>query len=216
MRDIQVTPGLRSPGLAILREMRTTPPPLVDFGALFPELAAQRTTALRLHPQRADGLAAEASKMGGAIVWPPGEPWPRCASPYCGCGGGRLVTVLQLGREDAPRLPFPEGTDLFQMGRRFCPRRNPRRDLPLTVRPCGRRPHWTPYPPPLDALSALARIDAQLRQLVECGKASGPLAVSKPARSAPPVGTGAERRDQRSMRPRGSERVSSAARGRGR
>lgn len=100
--------------------MRTTPPPPVDYASLFPELSALRTTTLRLHPRRAEGLAAEASKIGGAIVWPAGERWPHCGSSGCGCGGGPLVVVMQLRRADAPRMPFPEGTDVFQL--LWCPR----------------------------------------------------------------------------------------------
>ncbi len=66
----------------------------------------------------------------------------------------------------------------------------------------------------------LARIDAQLRQLVEHGKVRGPLAVAKPAASAMHASAGAERRGHRQAASAGRPKtarhaVSSAPRTRG-
>jgi hypothetical protein len=48
------------------------------------------------------------------VLWPAREPWPECdrhSSPF--------VAVLQLRSDDFPEMPFPAGTDLFQL--LWCP-----------------------------------------------------------------------------------------------
>jgi hypothetical protein len=45
---------------------------------LFPELAAHRATATRLHP-RLGAPSATDSSVGGPLLWPVDEPWPVCA-----------------------------------------------------------------------------------------------------------------------------------------
>ncbi|WP_432969315.1 hypothetical protein [Dactylosporangium sp. CA-233914] len=47
----------------------------------FPELAAYARTATRLRPLPGPVSAAE-SHIGGPLLWPAGEPWPVCDTPY--------------------------------------------------------------------------------------------------------------------------------------
>ncbi|MFC0435675.1 GNAT family N-acetyltransferase [Kutzneria buriramensis] len=88
--------------------MRTTPPRPVDVAAVFPELAAYRRDAVRLHPRRGRPSAWESS-MGGPMVWP-AEPWPHCATHEA-----PLVPILQIFERQVPELPFPHGTDVLQV-----------------------------------------------------------------------------------------------------
>lgn len=88
---------------------RTTPPRPFDVEALFPELAALRRAATRLHPRRGVPTAADSS-VGGPMLWPAGEPWPVCTVPH-----HPLLGVAQLYRRDVPGLPFPEEGDLLQV-----------------------------------------------------------------------------------------------------
>ncbi|MCE9545079.1 MAG: DUF1963 domain-containing protein [Planctomycetia bacterium] len=81
----------------------------------FPELAAKAATSIRLHPRYGEEPAVDASKIGGTFLWPLEEPWPTCSAH-----GIPLVTVLQLRAADFPEMPFPSGTDLFQV--LWCPR----------------------------------------------------------------------------------------------
>jgi len=89
---------------------RTTRPPWCDVEEQFPFLAGTARTAIRLHPSRATGLPPDVSKIGGAIVWPSGEPYPVC--PATGC---RAVPVLQVLKQDVPGVEFPEGANLLQV-----------------------------------------------------------------------------------------------------
>ncbi|MEV4559308.1 DUF1963 domain-containing protein [Kitasatospora sp. NPDC049285] len=106
--------------------VRTTPPRPVDVEELFPELAAYRVNAVRLHPRRGEPGERESS-VGGPVVWPRGEAWPRCEeehpgagyAPPEGAGAIPLVPVVQLFAADAPELPFPAGTDVVQV--LWCP-----------------------------------------------------------------------------------------------
>lgn len=91
-------------------ERRTTPEPSVAVETIVPELAGWAKTAVVLHPRFGPEPAPDASKLGGAFVWPAREPWPECkthAIPY--------VTALQLRSEDFPEMAFPAETDLFQL-----------------------------------------------------------------------------------------------------
>lgn len=99
--------------------MRTTRPAPLDYTSVFPELADAWRTTIRLHPRPGVGVLADRSKMGSPIVWPEAEAWPRCTSAECDCGGGALVPVLQLRREDVLPMRFPDDTDLFQL--LWCP-----------------------------------------------------------------------------------------------
>ncbi|MFD0851162.1 DUF1963 domain-containing protein [Actinomadura adrarensis] len=105
----------------------TTPPMPLDMGRTFPELAEMARTTVRLHPRRGTPGRGDSS-MGGPLLWPRDEQWPRCAQfdqhdsfsdidlptdPL------PLVPVLQLYASDVPELPFPQGTDLCQV--LWCP-----------------------------------------------------------------------------------------------
>src|SRR5262245_40812923 len=104
---------------------RTTPSRPVDVEALFPEVAAYRREATRLHPRQGEPGIRDSS-VGGPLLWPAHEPWPHCldAHPKIGfdpqpLGPVPLVPVLQLYAADVPDLPFPPGTDLLQL--LWCP-----------------------------------------------------------------------------------------------
>ncbi|MET9571178.1 hypothetical protein ACFYNW_04640 [Streptomyces virginiae] len=95
----------------------TTPPRPLDVEALFPGLAAHRTTATRLHP-RAGSPTARDSHVGGPLLWPAGEPWPVCDEPHR--HSGPLLAVAQLYTRDVPDLAAgPDGCDLLQV--LWCP-----------------------------------------------------------------------------------------------
>ena len=91
---------------------RTTPPRPIDVEARFPELAAYRRDAVRLHPRRGKP-GAQDSSVGGPMLWPSDEPWPQCEDEHLGTP---YVPVLQLF---LPELPFPTGTDVLQV--LWCP-----------------------------------------------------------------------------------------------
>jgi hypothetical protein len=103
----------------------TTPPSPINVEQAFPELAAYRKVAMRLHPRPGSPGVADSS-MGGQLLWPAGEPWPVCSG---GDGDHRwygpapeavpLVPVLQLYARDVPTLPFVDGTDVLQV--LWCP-----------------------------------------------------------------------------------------------
>jgi hypothetical protein len=63
---------------------------------------------------RAGEAAPDASKIGGAFLWPEGQHFPRCEEHDMS-----FVPIAQLRREDVPPIPFPTGTDLFQL--LWCP-----------------------------------------------------------------------------------------------
>ncbi|MFJ6944970.1 DUF1963 domain-containing protein [Streptomyces wuyuanensis] len=116
--------------------IRTTPPRPVDVETLFPEVAAYRKEAIRLHP-RAGRPGVLDSSVGGPLLWPAGEPWPHCDDDHPetgrapdGPGPRPMVPVLQLLASDVPGLPFPEGTDVLQL--LWCP--------------FDHKPHHTPRP----------------------------------------------------------------------
>ena len=94
----------------------TTPPRPADLLAVIPEAKVQRKAAVRLHPRYSDEPGPEASKLGGAILWPAAEAWPvseRFKTPF--------VPVLQLMAEDCPsQVKFKPGADVLQL--LWCPR----------------------------------------------------------------------------------------------
>jgi len=89
----------------------TTPPREFDLLKEFPELKALARVTHRLHPRFSDEPAADLSKLGGAIAWPDGEPWPTCDEfkiPY--------QPVLHLLADDCPtQVKFKPGTDVLQL-----------------------------------------------------------------------------------------------------
>ncbi|WP_201294962.1 MULTISPECIES: DUF1963 domain-containing protein [unclassified Nocardiopsis] len=104
---------------------RHTPPRPVDVEGLFPELVPLRREAVRLHPRAGDPSFRDSS-VGGPLLWPADAPWPVCAEEHEDMGygappedGASLVPVVQVHREDAPGVPFPEGRDLLQV--LWCP-----------------------------------------------------------------------------------------------
>lgn len=72
---------------------RTTPPRPLDMAAERPELAERMRTATRLHP-RPGVPAVHESSVGGPLLWPADEPWPRCDPAYRPCG--RLTTLEDI------------------------------------------------------------------------------------------------------------------------
>ncbi|MER5687545.1 DUF1963 domain-containing protein [Streptomyces sp. NPDC002205] len=104
---------------------RTTPPRPLDVEALFPEVIVHRRDAVRLHP-RVGNPSARESSLGGPLLWPRAQPWPRCDDDHPrtalsppGVESIPLVPVLQLFAADVPELPFPTGMDLLQV--LWCP-----------------------------------------------------------------------------------------------
>ncbi|MFJ7997399.1 DUF1963 domain-containing protein [Streptomyces sp. NPDC096310] len=103
---------------------RTTPPRPLDVEALFPEVAAFRKAAVRLHP-RLGAPCARDSSLGGPLLWPRAQPWPHCEDdhPHTRYAPTEipvpLVPVLQLFATDVPDLVFPAGTDVLQV--LWCP-----------------------------------------------------------------------------------------------
>jgi hypothetical protein len=70
---------------------------------------------VRLHPRYGTEPDPDASKLGGAFLWPRGEPWP-----VCELHGIPYVTGLQLRADDCPAVKFRPGADLLQL--LWCPR----------------------------------------------------------------------------------------------
>jgi hypothetical protein len=60
---------------------RTTPPRPADVSAQFPELAGMTRTAVRLHPVPGKPTVHDSS-VGGPLLWPADEPWPRFEPPH--------------------------------------------------------------------------------------------------------------------------------------
>jgi Domain of unknown function (DUF1963) len=105
--------------------MHTTPPRPVDVEAFLPGIERHRVKAVRLHP-RSGNPGARESSLGGPMLWPADEAWPRCddAHPHTRFkpdrdGNLALVPVAQLFAADVPELPFPPGTDVLQVV--WCP-----------------------------------------------------------------------------------------------
>ena len=123
--------------------MTRTPPRPVDVAAEFPELAGQERPMVRLHPRRGQPGPRDSS-VGGPLLWPAAEPWPRCDAAdrhatFAPIGtvdlDGRalhglardprhpatpVVAVAQLLTSDVAGLPCPPGTDTCQV--LWCPR----------------------------------------------------------------------------------------------
>lgn len=88
---------------------RTTPARPVDIEAVFPELAAHRRTATRLHP-RPGNPGPQESSVGGPLLWPADEPWPMCTQPHRRRYGDRVSDVRLRRRilaEAWSRTPAP-------------------------------------------------------------------------------------------------------------
>ncbi|MEN4422605.1 hypothetical protein [Mycobacteroides chelonae] len=112
-----------------------TPPRPVDVTAFVPELAELTQVTTRLHP-RPGTPRDHKSSIGGPMLWPDGEPWPTCVTPWYSGNGATgwqphgtpnpLVPVLQLFAADTPTVHFPVGSDLLQL--LWCPALH--RDLP--------------------------------------------------------------------------------------
>ncbi|WP_086824916.1 hypothetical protein [Streptomyces sp. NRRL B-24572] len=88
---------------------RTTPPRPVDVETLFPELAAYRASATRLHP-RPGAPGVGDSSVGGPFLWPADEPWPVCTEPHRRRYGNRTEDVRTERRilaEAWSRTPAP-------------------------------------------------------------------------------------------------------------
>jgi hypothetical protein len=103
----------------------------------FPGIEAYRREATRLHP-RPGSPDPRSSHIGGALLWPSGEPWPTCDVPHMvevttTDSQGRAVTsykpqqhpaaalvpLAQLWAADIPTLPRHGGAALLQV--LWCP-----------------------------------------------------------------------------------------------
>jgi hypothetical protein len=73
--------------------MIRTPPRPVDIAAVFPELAGRERPTVRLHPRRGRPGPRDSS-VGGPLLWPAAEPWPRCDA------ADRHVTIAPVGYGD--------------------------------------------------------------------------------------------------------------------
>ncbi|MFJ8042500.1 hypothetical protein ACIRBX_18620 [Kitasatospora sp. NPDC096147] len=60
---------------------RTTPPRPVSVETVLPGLAPYRARSTRLHPRPGEPGAHD-SHVGGPLLWPADEPWPRCHEPH--------------------------------------------------------------------------------------------------------------------------------------
>ncbi|WP_432072059.1 hypothetical protein [Streptomyces wuyuanensis] len=90
---------------------RTTPPRPLDVTALFPQLAPLARTATRLHP-RPGSPTPHDSSVGGPLLWPADEPWPRCEGPHEWDGVNEVLSpedVRQLRRIRAAVANRPGG-----------------------------------------------------------------------------------------------------------
>ncbi|MFJ7988804.1 hypothetical protein [Streptomyces sp. NPDC096351] len=76
---------------------RTTPRRPVDVEGLFPELAAYRATATRLHPRPGSPGVVDSS-VGGPFLWPADEPWPVCTETHRRRYGDRTEDVRTTRR----------------------------------------------------------------------------------------------------------------------
>jgi hypothetical protein len=108
---------------------KITPPPRVNILEALPELAAQTTTTIRLHPRHGDVPELSASKIGGTFLWPDDEPWPIMPSRRPDWYDNSkyftwdipdatliaFVPVLQINARDVPDFSFPPGKDLLQL-----------------------------------------------------------------------------------------------------
>jgi hypothetical protein len=65
--------------------------------------------AVLLNPLEGDPTDAD-SHVGGPVLWPIDEPWPRCDDHR-----EPLVGAAQFYARDFAELPFPDGTDLLQV-----------------------------------------------------------------------------------------------------
>ena len=112
---------------------RSTPLPPLEITRVFPALSDLSAATVRLHPQRTrQGRAS--SKVGGSILWPPGVDAPRCELHALdhALAEPTYLPVIQLRRSDIPELPFPDGTDVFQV--LWCGRAH---DEPIFVARCA-------------------------------------------------------------------------------
>ncbi|MDQ0964523.1 hypothetical protein QFZ66_008401 [Streptomyces sp. B4I13] len=71
----------RAGSIAAALRIRTTPPRPVDVTAVVPQLAPLARTATRLHPRPGSPTPYDSS-VGGPLLWPADEPWPRCEGPH--------------------------------------------------------------------------------------------------------------------------------------
>jgi hypothetical protein len=104
---------------------RTTPKPPVDLAREIPGIAEFARPTTRLHPRPGEPSAQD-SHLGGPLLWPADEAWPRCARQQDLPEGSGIperpvaeVAVAQLYARDVPSLPFPPGKDLLQV--LWCP-----------------------------------------------------------------------------------------------
>ncbi|MEU4301523.1 hypothetical protein [Kitasatospora aureofaciens] len=110
----------------------TAPAPSpAELAAAVPGLAEYLRPATLLNPYAAQPVPG-ASGIGGPALWAVGAPWPHCtarhpedeyliprSAPVPPTVPTALITLAHLRAEDAPHLPWPEGTDLLQV--LWCP-----------------------------------------------------------------------------------------------
>ncbi|MFF4685009.1 hypothetical protein [Streptomyces sp. NPDC001307] len=94
--------------------VRTTPRRPVEVTAVFPELAPLARPAIRLHP-RPGSPSVRDSSVGGPLLWPSEEPWPRCEDSHLHRDSGfrRSLAEVRLNRRRLARLhQDPHGPEL--------------------------------------------------------------------------------------------------------
>ncbi|MFF0432626.1 hypothetical protein ACFYU9_10440 [Streptomyces sp. NPDC004327] len=98
-------------------------PSAEDILAAVPGLAPYARPAVVLEPVPGTPGVHESS-IGGPLLWPADEPWPRCSVPDETSGEeepepSAMVPVVQVFRADAPGGWWPDGADVFQL--LWCP-----------------------------------------------------------------------------------------------
>lgn len=90
---------------------RTTPKPIQDVLARFPEMRPLAKVAIRLHPRFGNEPSPTESKLGGTFAWSATETWPLCPEFRIPMTG-----ILQLRISDAPpQFPMRPKSNLFQL-----------------------------------------------------------------------------------------------------
>jgi len=95
-------------------------PSTEEILARMPELAPYGREAARLHPERGTPGAGDSS-IGGPLLWPADEPWPRCPVREDDGPDGypAMVPVAQIHARDVPGPWWPTDADLLQV--LWCP-----------------------------------------------------------------------------------------------
>ncbi|MFF3614780.1 hypothetical protein [Streptomyces sp. NPDC002580] len=114
---------------------RTTPSRPLDVTELFPRLAPLARTATRLHPCPGSPSSRDSS-VGGPLLWPADEPWPRCDGPHGPADGRPAVPLADVRLERRVRAAA-HGRSLTPQERETLARIRPARDRPTAPTAAG-------------------------------------------------------------------------------